>query len=207
MRRAIDPLLILATLYVGLNLLAPIASTKVSVIAGVTFATGSMLIGISLGLLDVINDWKDKATARRVVMSAVIVRTVFFVLIIPLVLLMPTQKAPDGFEGFLGQSARLFFAGLVSLFVAMWYVNTPAFSWLKAQMEGRWFVLRYLVVAFPTFFVSNAVYGLIGFSFIEGVDLWAIVFGTLLMRMAVAVAVAPPVWAVRWSLRRADPDR
>ena len=201
MRRSIDPFLILASLYVGLNLIAPIASTKISVIAGVTFATGSLLIGLSLGLLDVINDWKDKATARRVVLSTVAVRALFAFVLLPLVIALPASKMPEGFDAFLGQSTRLAFAGLVSLFIPMWYVNTPAFSWLKARMEGRWFVLRYLVISFPTFFTSNLIYGLLGFSFIAGVDLWAVIFGTLLMRMAVAVVISPVVWLVRWVVR------
>lgn len=199
----VNPLMLLTSLYVALNVLAPIVSTKISVVGGVQFATGSLLIGLSLGLLDVINDWRDKATARQVVLTAVLVRAIVAFLIVPLIIVLPTQKAPEGFDTFLSQSARLTLAGLLSLFVAMWYVNTPAFSWLKGRMDGRWFVMRYLVVSFPTFFTSNLVYGLVGFSFLPGVDLWAVVIGTLLMRMAVAVAVAPVVWAVRAGLRRA----
>lgn len=197
MKKFFDPLLILAGLYIGLNLIAPIASTKIGVIAGVTFATGSLLIGLSLGVLDVINDWKDKNTARSVILSAVVARAIFAFAIIPLLIAVPTAKAPDGFEAFLGQSSRLAFAGLASLFVSMWYVNTPAFSWLKVKTSSRWFVLRYMSVSFPTLFTSNLVYGILGFTFIPGVDPVAVIFGTLAVRVGLAVAISPVVWAIR----------
>jgi uncharacterized integral membrane protein (TIGR00697 family) len=198
-RSYVNPLLILAALFVTLNLIAPIASTKVSVLLGVTFATGSILVGVSYGFLDIINDWKGKDAAKETVLTALIVRTVFFLVVMPLVFALPTKAAPDGFDLFLGQSFRLFFAGLVSLWVSAWYVNTPLFSDLKERMQGRWFVLRYLVVSFPTFFVSTLVYIGIGFWGLP-VDLAALVWGTMVARSVVAVLVSPIVWAVRRSL-------
>jgi uncharacterized integral membrane protein (TIGR00697 family) len=187
--------------FVALNLMAPIASNKV-IDLGITFAAGSMLIGISYGILDIINDWRGKAAARWTIESALIIRLVFFLVVIPLVLVLPEKSAPEGFSDFLVKSTRLFVAGWASLFVGGWIVNTSLFTALKEKMRGRNFTLRYLTTIFPTIVAGNIVYGVLGFAGDPKVDLLAIIAGTTVARILIGVAITPVVALGRAGVRR-----
>jgi len=190
----------LMAMFVTLNLMAPIASNKVAIVFGVTFAVGSLLVGISYGLLDVVNDWKGKATARQTVVVALAVRAVFFLVVLPIVFLLPTSHATEGFDAFLGMSARLFFAGWVSLWLGGLYVNTPLFSNLRERFKGRWFILRYLVTSFPTILVGSIVYGILGFYGTK-VDVFALIWGTVVARVLISIVLVPVVALVRIGVR------
>lgn len=187
--------------FVALNMLAPIASNKV-IDLGITFAAGSMLIGISYGILDIINDWKGKAVARWTVESALIVRAAFFLVIVPLIIFLPEKTATDNFDAFMVQSARLFFAGWASLFVGGWMVNTPLFSWLREKMQGKHFTVRYLTTILPTIVAGNIVYGILGFYGNPNVDLLSIIFGTTIARILIGVVITPFVALGRAGVRR-----
>lgn len=193
--------LLLVTMFAALNIVAPIASTKVAVLAGVTFATGSLLVGVSYGLLDVLNDWKGRKAARQTVEVALVVRVVFFALIVPVIVLLPTKSAPPGLDDFLAQSARLFAAGWASLFVGAWLVNTPFFSWLRERLGPRLFMGRYLTTSLPTIVAGSIVYGVLGFWGTK-VDVWALIWGTITVRIAIAVIITPFAGALRWGVRR-----
>ena len=186
--------------FVALNMLAPIASNKV-IDLGITFAAGSMLIGISYGILDIINDWKGKAVARWTVESALIVRAAFFLIVVPLILFLPAKTQTEGFDLFMVQSARLFFAGWMSLLVGGWFVNTPIFSWLKERMQGRNFTLRYLTTILPTIVAGNIVYGVLGFYGNPNVDLLSIIFGTTVARIVIGGSITPFVALCRAVVR------
>jgi uncharacterized integral membrane protein (TIGR00697 family) len=191
----------MVTMFVTLNLMAPIMSNKV-IDFGITFAAGSMLIGISYGILDIINDWQGKAAAQATVDTALIVRLVFFLTVVPLVFMLPAAKETDGFQTFLAQSSRLFFAGWASLLVGGRLVNTPLFSALRERMQGRNFALRYLVTIFPTIVAGNIVYGVLGFYGVEGVDVMALIVGTTIARILIGVAITPLVALGRAGVRR-----
>jgi len=193
--------MVLVALFVALNLFAPIASNKVINI-GIIFAAGSLLIGISYGFLDVINDWKGKDAARMTVETALIVRALFFLVVIPVIFLLPEKTSTAGFDAFLGQSARLFVAGWASLFVGGWLVNTPIFSYLKEKMDGKNFTLRYLTTIFPTIVAGNIVYGVLGFAGNQNVDLLSIIVGTTIARIVIGIAITPLVALVRVGVRR-----
>lgn len=191
----------LITMFVTLNLLAPIASNKV-IDLGITFAAGSMLIGISYGVLDILNDWRGKPAARMTVETALVVRAIFFLAVVPLILLLPAKTQTDGFESFMVQSARLFFAGWMSLLVGGYLVNTPVFSWLRDKWQGRHFVARYLVTVLPTVVAGNIVYGILGFWGNPKVDVLALIVGTTVARLLIGVAITPFVALGRWTVRR-----
>lgn len=192
--------LYLAAMFVALNLMAPIASTKVAIIAGVTFAAGSLLVGVSYGLLDVINDWKGKKEARQTAWAALWVRATFFLIVIPVLMLLPAKNVAPGFDEFLTTSFRLFVAGWVSLWAGAILVNTPIFSELKRKMNGKNFVLRYLVTSFPTILTGAIVYSILGFYGTK-VDVWALIWGTTVARVLISIVLAPVVGLIRWGVR------
>jgi uncharacterized integral membrane protein (TIGR00697 family) len=195
----------LMAMFVALNLMAPIASNKV-VDVGITFAAGSLLIGISYGLLDILNDWRGKVAARVTVETALIVRAAFFLLVIPLLFVLPSKHVSEGFDAFLGSSARLFFAGWVSLLVGGWLVNTPFFSWLREKWSGRHFAVRYLTTSLPTIVSASVVYGILGF-YGTPVDVFALIWGTIVARILIGVAITPFVALGRAGVRRyAEPS-
>lgn len=187
-------------MFVALNLIAPIASNKV-VDLGITFAAGSLLIGVAYGFLDIINDWKGKAVAKATVDTALIVRAVFFLIVIPLLIVLPAAKEAPGFADFLTNSFRLFVAGWVSLLVGARMVNTPIFSRLRDRFRGRWFALRYLTTSLPTIVAGSVVYGVLGFAGTK-VDLMALIVGTAIARILIGVAITPLVALGRAGVRR-----
>lgn len=193
--------LALVALFVTLNVMAPIAANKI-VDVGIIFTAGSVLLGLAYGVLDVINDWRGRAAARDTLAAALWVRFLFFAVVIPMLLLLPGH-APAGYEAMLGNSARLFVAGWVSLLVGGWFVNTPTFSWLRARTRGRWFVLRYLTTSLPTIVIGTIFYAVLGFAGTQ-VDVAALIFGTTVARIAIGVVITPLVAALRAGIRYAD---
>lgn len=189
-------LIILASLFVGLHILAPIVSNKIILLYGISFTAGAMLIGFSYAVLDIINDWQGKAEARATVKAALIVRLSIFLVFIPLIIILPAKKIAPGFDDFLVQSVRLFGAGLVSLWASAYVVSTTLFTALKARMNGRMFVLRYLIISFPVILTASVVYVTLGFWGTD-TDLPSLYTGQTIARILLSVAVAPVVWAVR----------
>jgi uncharacterized integral membrane protein (TIGR00697 family) len=194
-------LMFLVTMFVTLNLIAPIASNKV-IDLGITFAAGSMLIGISYGILDIINDWQGKAAAKATIDTALVVRALFFVVVVPLIMLLPAKTQTEGFDAFMAQSARLFFAGWLSLLVGGRMVNTPFFSWLRERTQCRHFALRYLTTSFPTIVAGSIVYGIVGFWGVPKVDVFSLIWGTVVARILIGVAITPLVALARAGVRR-----
>jgi uncharacterized integral membrane protein (TIGR00697 family) len=193
--------------FIGLHLFAPIMSNKILLVAGLTFTSGALLIGASYAVLDIINDWQGRGVARATVLSALIVRTLFFVVVVPVVIILPAARETEGFTDFMTSSVRLFLAGLASLFVSSYLISIPVFTWLKAKMEGRWFALRYLTTNFPVIVSATVVYVTLGFAFVEDVDLGRLYFGQTVARIIFGIAIVPIVWAVRASLRRFGEQR
>ena len=199
--RANVALFSLVAMFVGLHLLAPIMSSKILLVGGLTFTSGALLIGISYAVLDILNDWKGRVVARELVLSALIVRTVFFVIIIPLVIFLPASRETPGFTDFMTSSVRLFAAGLASLFVSSYLVSIPVFTWLKSRTDGKWFALRYLTTNLPVIVSATVVYVTLGFWGTD-VDLGRLYFGQTVARIIFGVAIVPIVWGVRTLIRR-----
>lgn len=187
---------VLASLFVVLNVLAPIASTKISVLGGLSFATGSLLIGMAYICLDVVNELDGRKVARAVVVDALVVRILVFALVVPLVVLLPTKSEPDGFDAWLGGSVRLFIAGWISLYVSAWWVNTILFTRWRDRWKGRWFVARVIGVSLPTYLVSTIVYVLVGWLGTP-TDLFSLIVGTVVVRMVVSLVGAPVGTGIR----------
>jgi uncharacterized integral membrane protein (TIGR00697 family) len=201
-RRRLYVLLILSGTYIMLNVMTSLVSTKVAVVGGVTFATGVLLSQLSYGLLDVVNDWRGKSDARALVMSAIIVRALFYFVIVPVVLLLPASVVPAGYDALLGGSLQLVVASMIAMFLASWLVNVSLFSWLREKTKGRWFIARYCVTTLPAFTVSASVIAVVGYWGVPGVNILAVAFGTTLVRIVVAVGLIPVVAGVRWAVRR-----
>jgi uncharacterized integral membrane protein (TIGR00697 family) len=191
----------MVTMFVTLNLMAPIMSNKV-IDLGIIFAAGSLLVGVSYGILDIINDWRGKRTAQATIDTALAVRLAFFLVVVPAIFLLPAAKETEGFQSFLAQSARLFVAGWLSLLVGGRMVNTPVFSWLRAKTHGRHFALRYLTTSFPTIVAGSIVYGIVGFWGTQNVDVFALIWGTVVARILIGVAITPFVALARAGVRR-----
>lgn len=201
MKKAEIALYALVSMFIGLHLFAPIMSNKILLVGGLTFTSGALLIGISYAVLDIINDWRGRDTARQTVMAALIVRTLFFVVIVPLIIFLPAARETEGFTDFMTSSVRLFAAGLASLFVSSYLISIPLFTWLKKRMEGKWFALRYLTTNLPVIVSATVVYVTLGFWGTD-VDLQRLYFGQTVARIIFGVLVVPIVWTVRWFLRR-----
>lgn len=191
----------LVSMFVGLHLLAPIMSNKILLVGGLTFTSGAMLIGLSYAVLDIINDWQGKGAARQTVLAALIVRSLFFVVIVPVIILLPASRQTEGFEDFMTSSVRLFGAGLASLFVSSWIVSIPVFTWLRERTKGRWFAIRYLTTNFPVILTATVVYVTLGFWGTD-VDLGRLYFGQTVARIVLGVLIVPIVWLVRQGVRR-----
>lgn len=192
----------LVAMFVGLHLFAPITSNKILLVAGLTFTSGALLIGASYAVLDILNDWQGREVARQTVKAALIVRTVFFVVVVPVIILLPAAREVEGFEDFMTSSVRLFAAGLASLFVSSYLISIPVFTWLRERMQGRWFALRYLTTNLPVIVSATVVYVTLGFAFVEDVDLGRLYFGQTVARIIFGAAIVPIVWGVRQYLRR-----
>jgi len=182
-------LALLLGLHVALMALAPILSAKVLILGALAFPAGQLVVGTANGLLDVINDRWGKAEARASVVTALMVRAVLFLLVIPLVLAMP-GKAPDGFDSVLGQSIRLFLAGELGVFVESWLVSTTVFTWLRSRTSGRWFTLRYLGATGLGTLAGTTIFIVAGFAF-TGAPIAALIVGGVTIRLLLLLILAP----------------
>jgi len=184
----------LAMMFAGLNLMAPIAGVKVVSLWGLTFTAGSPLVALSFGFLDILNNSGGGEAARGAVAAALAVRAVFYLAVIPLILILPARIPVPGLDSILSQSIRLFAAGWVSLWAGAMAVNTPLFSTLRDRWSGRWFFLRYLLTSIPTLLAGSLVYVVLGF-WGTPTDLPALFLGTVVARLLIGALISPLVWA------------
>jgi uncharacterized integral membrane protein (TIGR00697 family) len=195
-------LLTLSGAYIALNLMVSIVSIKVAVVFGVTFAAGVLLSQLSYGLLDVMNDWRGKTEARAMVTSAIIIRALFYFVVMPIIFFLPTSISNENYDKLLGGSMQLAVAGMLSLFISSWLINVSLFSWLREKTKGRWFILRYCVTTLPAFVVSSTIIAFVGYWGVPGVDLLKVAFGTTVARMVIAVLYIPVVFVIRRVVRK-----
>ncbi len=192
----------LVAMFAALYVTSPFLGSKIVVVAGMTFPAGAPLVAVSIGFLDILNDWKGRQAARDAVTVTLAVRIAIGLVVVPIILALPAKSVPPGYDAIVGFSIRLVFAGLCSIFVSSWVVNTTLFSWLRERMKGRYFALRYLVVSVPTILTSIAVTNIVGFW---GTDqnVWGLISGSFVQRIVIGVAIVPFVWLGRTLLRRA----
>ena len=120
-------LLWLAALQTVIFCVAPILGAKIGVLFGVKFLVGTALFGFSYLVTDVVNNNWGKVEARTLVTISVGVRMVLYFVLIPLVVAIPTFKAPPNYNQFVLGAFQIFLAGEISTFFAQYFLEIPFF--------------------------------------------------------------------------------
>jgi uncharacterized PurR-regulated membrane protein YhhQ (DUF165 family) len=184
-------LLGLAMGYAGIVVIGPVLNNKLADVYGLSFTASMPLLAIAYILLDVVANQWGKREARTVVLCALIVRMVVYLLFIPGILALPASREPAGFSGLFHQALRNFISGEGANFLFQFVVAVPAFVWLRDRMQGRWFVLRYLVITVPILVMQTSANVIGSYAFVPGVDMVTLVTGQATMKLLFSVAAWP----------------
>lgn len=194
--------LILASLYAVLFVIAPVLSAKIVGlgIGNAVLPVGAMAISVAYMLLDVIHDGCGKAQARQTVISAAIARAVVYLMVVPVVLVVPAKSELPGFHDIMYESMRLFLASEIAMVGSQLFVDIPIFAALRQRTRTA-FWLRYNASTFISNAFSIVVFSTLGFAGTGRAPVLGVIFGIVLVRFAMTAALTPLAVVLRWLAR------
>lgn len=191
-------------LFVGSLFLLPFANIKILQIGPwFTLGAGTALLSplIYQTSLDLINWQFGKKAAKALVARALILKLLFFGIVIPVIMLWGYPdfwaKKVQAYNGFMGQAIQLTFAGELTILVRMYFIDTWVFDRLK-----KWGWL-------PSSFGSDAVGEIVGTTIRTvigygglGYPLFGIIWSTCSYRLILAGIKALLFWPLVRFLKR-----
>lgn len=167
-------------------MMAPILSLKIGHLFGLSFLAGTILLGLAYAITDVINNNWGKPEARFVVVTSVGARAIMFLLVMPVLLMIPTLSAQPQFTQMVWGSFRLFIAGETAMFFTQYFMEIPFFAWVRKRLT---FAASYTVAGLLNVAVSAFVFGLIAFWGMPNFK--TLLFGQWVAALAVRLGALP----------------
>jgi len=131
--------ILIIMVYSSLVAVSPILGTKVVNLFGVKFTAGIFTMLAAFSLLDVVNELWGKNDARFLAVFIILIRSVIFVAIIPVVIKLPSYLEPSGYSSLLQMSIRTFLASEVNTLIQNVLIDIPIFHRLKRIKLGFFF--------------------------------------------------------------------
>lgn len=193
-------LALLASAYVGAQMLADVSSLKITELAGFSMDAGTLVYPFTFTIRDLVHKTAGAAVARALIIAAAVVN-LFMAGLFWLVARLPA--AADGglptelFGEVLAPVWRIVFASILAEVIAE-LIDTEAYaSWVRRFGErfqwGR--VLASNAVAVP---VDSALFVLVAFGgVLPGADVWEIFATNVAVKGAVTVMSIPWIYMVR----------
>jgi uncharacterized PurR-regulated membrane protein YhhQ (DUF165 family) len=162
---------LLVSSYICTQIVSPIFNAKVVYIAGTKFLGWAFMAGIVLSLLNTINANYGKETARRIVVVAFIIRTIFYVGVFPILISLPSVEGA-AIDGLFRQGFRNFLVQDGLTFLTLYFVNIPIFTKIKSLFIVRFTSANVVSQAI----LKPAVQTLLQYAG-TGIDLPSLIFG------------------------------
>lgn len=178
-------------------MMAPILSLKVGHLLGLNFLAGTLLLGLTYMITDVVNNNWGKAEARFVVTTSVGSRAIMFLCIMPLIVAIPTVAAFPQYNQVVWGSSRLFIAGEISMFFTQYFMEIPFFAWLRKRIA---FTASYSVAGLLNVAVSALVFGAIAFWGLPGFK--GLLVGQWVAALAIRLVALPLASALNIAVGR-----
>jgi uncharacterized integral membrane protein (TIGR00697 family) len=126
--------------YMALFVMAPILTNKILEIGPFTMPAGQFFVTlIMVGMIDVMNQREGLKEARGMLLNGLIVKSLIYLIVIPLAIAMPAAPFWHGqeiYQKFLGESIRFFIAAECVNFIGQYVISTKIFASIK---NGNWF--------------------------------------------------------------------
>jgi queuosine precursor transporter len=173
----------------GLMIISPVVGTKVVELWGVKF-TASVLAAILIyAMMDIVNELWGAGEAGRTIVIGTIVRLFIYLLFVPMVLLLPTGYAPEGYTEVLESVGRLFVAGEVALLLGNLIFDIPLFAHLKQRRIKGGFFARTNISNVISTVLSTFIFVTIAFWGVQ--PIWSVFSGQLGMRIGLGILISP----------------
>jgi len=194
--------LLLASLYAVLFVMAPVLSAKIVDLgfAGAILPVGAIGISFAYMLLDVIHDSCGKSKAKQTVIAAAMARAVIYLMVVPVILLIPSENELHGFHNIMYESIRLFLASEIAMVGSQLFIDIPVFASLRKKTHAA-FWLRYNLSTVISNAFSIVVFSTLGFAGTGRGKVVGIISGIMLVRLALTVALTPIAVCLRWLSR------
>lgn len=173
---------------IGVTVMAPIAGNRLIGWQGWVLPAGAIFIAMFYALVDVIHELYGTRDAKEVVWSAVVARLFIYLVMFPLILLLPSPK-PDVLGEVAHQTLRLFLAGEIAPLVTNLLIDIPAFAWLKnKKIPGGFFARTNLSNLFSVT-LGTVLFMVIAFAGVRPIEQMIIV--GMVWRLGFTIVVSP----------------
>lgn len=141
----------------ALFVLSPILFNYVGKIGGLHVTGAALVVGLIFALMDVVtNNW-GKQIARQMTVNNVVIRAVLYLLIMPLIFLIPPVSVPAGFMVLAMGSFRAFLGSEVNFFISQYFSEIPLLSYLRTKLKMN-FTLSAILAMIPTEILASTVF-------------------------------------------------
>lgn len=184
--------LLLAGFYLAFAMMTPILDTHIVKIGWFQFMSGQLTLFATLAIIDVINQHWGSRAAKEAVGSALIIRAIFYLAIIPLFMLLPAEFDMGGGKLF-AQSFRNFISLTLTTFLVRFFITIPLFTRMKS-----WFSVKYNVTGLAFVIISGVLSPTLKYYGVAGVDIPSLIITGMLVKGAITIAGTPFATGLNW---------
>ena len=199
MSRHSTVVVVLASAYVGAQILADVASLRIVEVAGITMDGGTLIYPFTFTLRDLVHKAAGVATARALIFTAAGLNVVMAVLFWIVAALPPDLAVgpQTEFGAVLSPVYRIILASIVAEIVSE-LVDTEVYTRWVSRFSEKWQwgrVLTSNAVAIP---LDSVIFVVIAFGgVIPAAAVVAIIWGNILVKALVTVISIPWIYAVK----------
>lgn len=199
MSRHSTVVVVLASAYVGAQILADVASLRIVEVAGITIDGGTLIYPFTFTLRDLVHKAAGVATARALIFTAAGLNVVMAVLFWIVAALPPDLAVgpQTEFGAVLSPVYRIILASIVAEIVSE-LVDTEVYTRWVSRFSEKWQwgrVLTSNAVAIP---LDSVIFVVIAFGgVIPAAAVVAIIWGNILVKALVTVISIPWIYAVK----------
>lgn len=196
--------ILLACIFAGSITIASVLANKIINVAGFYVPAGVLAYSVTFICTDVISELWGRERAGRVVLGG------FIALVAALVLVQlslawpaaPFWQQDAAFTAILGSTSRIIIASFVA-YLASQFHDVWAFHFWRRITAARHLWLRNNLSTAVSQFIDSLLF--ITIAFYGTMDLWPLIMGQWIIKLAISVLDTPLVYLVVWSIRRGNP--
>jgi uncharacterized integral membrane protein (TIGR00697 family) len=194
----------MAAVFAGCLVGSAVLAVKLVHLFGLVFPAGVLAYAVTFACTDVISEIWGKRRARQVVWAGFFALVIFYGLAWLAIVLPPAGfwKGQPAFANVLGSTLRIIIASLIAYLVSQ-LSDLILFHRIRLKTRGKWLWLRNTGSTMVSQAIDTVLFISIAFSFeITFGQVVGLIVGQYIIKLAIAVADTPLVYAAVWMIRR-----
>ncbi len=194
----------LIAMFTGAIMVTSVVAGKLIQVGPFTSNAGLVVYSITFLLTDTIGEFWGKEEAKKAVWSGFLGLILFVFVTQISIQLTPASfwEGQEAFKAVLSSMWRISLASFVAFVVAQFH-DVWAYHYLKKKTNNRFLWLRNNLSTAVSQTIDTVLFMTIAFAGIA--PLWPLIWGTILLKIAVAILDTPFLYLIRWYYKNVKP--